>query len=190
MVIHMYEDVLSFFTRRRSIRSYKTIPVENEKIEFLLKAAMAAPSACNTQPWEIIVVTDNNVLAEIREKLPMARYNAPCAIVVCGNINLCRNTKQMWVQDCSAAMENILLAATAIGLGSLWIGVYGVEPFMKSVSIVMGLPEYVVPLGIAYVGYKNEEKEERTQYNEKRIYWQVYDKERKHRARPKNLKKQ
>jgi hypothetical protein len=64
-----------------------------------------------------------------------------------------------------------------------------VEPFVKAVSNVMGLPEQVVPLGIAYIGYKNEEKEKRTQYNEKRIYWQVYDKDRKHKARPKNLKK-
>lgn len=185
----MYEDILSIFTKRRSIRSYKDTPVENEKIEFLLKVAMAAPSACNTQPWEIIVITDNEVLDEIKEKLPMARYNVPCAIVVCGNTNLCRNTKQMWVQDCSAAMQNVLLAATAIDLGSLWVGVYGVEPFVKAVSNIVGLPEHVIPLGIAYIGYKNEEKEERTQYNEKRIYWQVYDKTRKHKARPKNLKR-
>lgn len=67
----------------------------------------------------------------------------------------------MWVQDCSAAMENILLAATAIDLGSLWVGVYGVETFVKAVSKVLGFPEHV-PLGIAYIGYKNEEKEERT----------------------------
>ena len=185
----MFEDVLDLFTSRRSIRSYKSIPVENEKIEILLKAAMSAPSACNTQPWEIVIVTESEVLNEIKEKLPMARYNAPCAVVVCGNTKLCRNTGQMWVQDCSAAMQNILLAATAIDLGSLWVGVYGVEPFVKAISRVMGLPEHVIPLGIAYIGYKNEEKEKRSQYNEKRIYWQVYDKARKHKARPKNLKK-
>lgn len=185
----MYEDVLKFFTSRRSIRSYKDKPVEKEKIELLLKAAMSAPSACNTQPWEIIVITEKERIDELREKLPMARYNAPCAIVVCGNTNLCRNTKQMWVQDCSAAMQNILLAATAMDLGSLWVGVYGVEPFVKSVSNVMGLPEYVIPLGIAYIGYADEEKEPRTQYNEKRIYWEAYDVKRKHKARPKNLKR-
>ncbi len=185
----MYDELLQIFTKRRSIRSFKDTPIDNDIIEYLLKAAMSAPSACNTQPWEIIVVTESEILGEIREKLPMARYNAPCAIVVCGNTHLCRNTKQMWVQDCSAAMENILLAATAINLGSLWIGVYGVEPFVKSVSEIMGLPEHVLPLGIAYIGYKNEEKEQRTQYNEKRIYWQVYDRIRKHKARPKNLKR-
>src|SRR5674476_821539 len=98
----MHEDILSFFMKRRSIRSYQERLVEKEKVEFLIKAAMSAPSACNTQPWEFIIVTENDVLQEIRTQLPMARYNAPCAIVVCGNTHLCRNTKQMWVQDCSA----------------------------------------------------------------------------------------
>lgn len=120
----------------------------------------------------------------------MARYPAPCAITVCGNTHLCRNTKSMWVQDCSAAMENVLLAATAIGLGSVWIGVYGVEPFVKKVAKVLNLPEHVLPLGIAYVGYPDEEKEPRTQYNERRVYYGTYDPTRKHRARPKDLKHQ
>lgn len=185
----MYEEALSFFTKRRSTRSYKDIPVKKEKIELLLKAAMAAPSACNTQPWEFIVIEEKEMLDKIKEKLPMARYNPPCAIVVCCNTHLCRNTRDMWIQDCSAAMQNILLAATAIDLGSLWVGVYGVEPFVRSVSKVLNLPEHVLPLGIAYIGYKNEEKEPRTQYNEKRVYWKAYDAERKHKARAKNLKK-
>ncbi|MDD4297622.1 MAG: nitroreductase family protein [Ruminiclostridium sp.] len=184
----MYEDYLNFFTKRRSIRSYQDIPVENEKVEYLIKAAMSAPSACNTQPWEFIVVTDKMMLKEIRNQLPMARYNVPCAIVVCGNTHLCRNTKQMWVQDCSAATQNILLAATAIGLGSLWVGVYGVEPLVKKVEKLMGLPEHVKPLSIVYIGYPNEVKEPRTQYNEKRIYHDTYDINRKHRARLKDLK--
>ncbi len=162
--------------------------MEEEKIQIILEAAMSAPSACNTQPWEIIVTQDQSVLEEIREALPMARYHPPCAITVCANTDLCRNTKQMWVQDCSAAMQNILLAATALGLGSLWIGVYGVEPFVRKVSAVMNLPEHVVPLGIAYIGYANEAKEPRTQYNEKRVYREKYDLTRKHKARPKNLK--
>jgi nitroreductase len=185
----MYDDVLNFIIKRRSIRSYQDKAVEKEKIEILLKAAMAAPSACNAQPWEIIVSVESDTLMEIREALPMARYNAPCAITICGNMNLCRDTKYMWVQDCSAAMENVLLAATAMGLGSLWVGVYGVDPFVKKITNILNLPEHVIPLGIAYVGYPNEVKEPRTQYNEKRIYYEKYDATRKHRARPKNLKR-
>lgn len=77
---------------------------------------------------------------------------------------------------------------TALGLGSVWIGVQGVEPFVKKISKVMKLPDHVQPLGIAYIGYAAETKEPRTQYNAKRIYQETYDSERKHRARPKNLK--
>lgn len=184
----MYDDVLSFFMKRRSIRSYTQKPVEQEKIDILLKAAMSAPSACNTQPWEIIVSYEQETLDEIKNALPMARYNAPCAITICGNTHLCRSTKQMWVQDCSAAMQNIMLAATALGLGSLWIGVYGTEPFVKKIMSIMNLPDHVIPLGIAYIGYSSECKEPRTQYNEKRIYLEKYDNSRKHKARPKDLK--
>jgi len=182
------EEILDLFLRRRSIRAYQDRPVEPEKIDLLLRAAMAAPTACNTQPWEFIVTRDPEVLEGIRNALPMARYPTPCAITVCGNLKLCRSTKQMWVQDCSAAMENLLLAATALGLGSLWAGVYGVEPFVRKIVEVLALPEYVLPLGIAYIGYPAQTKEPRTQYNEKRIYREVYDPARKHRARPKDLK--
>lgn len=184
----MNHDVLHFFTKRRSIRVYKNSPVEKEKINILLQAAMSAPSACNTQPWEIIVTHEKEILDEIREALPMARYYAPLAITVCGNTHLCRHTKQMWVQDCSAAIQNMLLAATALELGSLWVGVYGTEPLVKKVMKIMNLPEHVIPLGIVYIGYPNESKEPRTHYNAKRIYKEKYDVTRKHKARPKDMK--
>ena len=175
----MYEDVLQFFMRRRSIRAYQNRPVESEKIEVLLKAAMLGPTACNMQPWEFIVVTDPELLSSMREGLLMGRYNAPCAIVVCGNVKLVRGSEQTWMQDCCAAMQNILLAATALGLGSIWIGVVSPGP-IKAVTETMNLPDYVKPMGIAYVGYAAEIKEPRTQYNEKHIYDNVYDRERKH----------
>ena len=187
----MNEEILNIFTKRRSIRSFTDQPVEQDKIELLLKAAMAAPSACNTQPWEIIITQDENILKEVRNVIPMGRYNAPCAITVCGNTKLCKSTKQMWVQDCSAAMQNILLAASELGLASVWIGVYlseSVNPLVDKVSRVLNIPEHVIPLGIAYIGYSDEKKEPRTQYDEKRCYYEIYDSSRKHRARPKNLK--
>jgi nitroreductase len=184
----MTDSALDLFLRRRSIRSYTEQPVARELIEAILQAAMAAPSACNNQPWEFVVITAAETMDEIRANLPMARYNAPCAILVCGNMDLCRNTKAMWVQDCSAALENILLAATALGLGSVWVGVYGVAPFVEKVARIVGLPENVMPLGFAYLGYPAEQREPRTQYDARRIYWDAYDQTRKHRARPKNLK--
>jgi len=187
----MFEDTLCFFMNRRSIRSYTDIPVEEEKIETILKAAMSAPSACNAQPWELIITRDKTILDEIRQALSSGRYNAPCAITVCANKRLCRHTNEMWVQDCSAMMQNILLCATALGLASVWIGVYGIpphEPNVKKVSGIMNLPEHVLPLGIAYIGYSNEIQEPRTQYDPTRIYKEKYDFTRKHRARPKNMK--
>lgn len=191
ILTNMYEDTLNIFTRRRSVREYTNQPVEKEKIDIILKAAMAAPSACNTQPWEIIITQEETLLKELRSVLPMGKYIAPCAITVCGNTQLCRNTKEMWVQDCSAAMQNILLAATALDLASIWIGVYlseSVHPLVDKVSRVLNIPKHVVPLGIAYIGYSDQIKEPRTQYNDKRCYYEVYDDTRKHRARPKDLK--
>lgn len=183
----MYEDVLAFFTRRRSVRTYQDRPVEEEKIELLLRAAMSAPSACNCQPWEFVVVRDSEVLRQLREGLVMGRYNAPCAIAVCGNTQLAKGFDSTWMQDCCAAMENLLLAAAAIGLGSVWICAVNPSP-EKAIVKTLNLPAHVKPVALAYVGYAAEEKEPRTQYNDKRVYRDVYDAERKHRARPKNMK--
>ena len=183
----MYENVLDLFIRRRSVRSYLDKPVEEEKIDTILKAAFAAPSACNNQPWEMVVVTEKSIMDEIRAEFGFANYNAPCAIVVCANTHLCRNVGEMYIFDCSAAMQNILLCATALDLGSLWVGVYG-DQNIRKISHIVGLPEHVVPCGIAYVGYANEVKGPRKQFTEKRVYYQVYDINRKHKARPKNMK--
>lgn len=95
--------------------------------------------------------------------------------------------QEMWVQDCSAATENILIAATSIGLGSVWIGIYPLENNIKPLRKILNIPEYVIPLGIVYVGYPAVEKEERTRLNEKRVYWQEYDPDRKHRTKDKSV---
>ncbi|WP_425448286.1 nitroreductase family protein [Dethiothermospora halolimnae] len=106
--------------KRRSIRSFKSDVVDKNILIDLIKAGMAAPTACNNQPWEFIAINEPNVMKELRENLMFARYNATAAIVVCGNMKLARGGYRLhWEQDCSAAMENILLAATSIGLGSL-----------------------------------------------------------------------
>lgn len=175
--------------KRRSVRKYQDREVSKENITTLLEAAMAAPTACNNQPWEFVVVTDTVKLSGLKDKLKFANYNAPAAIVVCGNLKLARGgMENYWVQDCSAAMENILLTATSLGLGGIWIGVHPLPSVIKPVKKALNIPEYVVPLGIAYIGYPAEEKESRTQYNEKRVYWEEYEKSRKHKARPKNTK--
>lgn len=180
-------EVIETIFKRRSIRNYLDKKVEKNKIITLLKAAAAAPTAANCQPWEFIVVDDDIKLSELRDKLIFARYNAPCAIVVCGNMKLAHKgpSKEMWVQDCSAAIENILIAATATQLGSVWIGIYPLESNINSVKKILNIPEHVIPLGIVYIGYPAEEKETRTRFDEKRVYWQEYEPARRHRTKDK-----
>lgn len=182
-------EIIDIILSRRSIRQFTAEPVEQETLILLLKAAMSAPTACNSQPWEFIVVTEPGTLAQIREKFLFARYNAPAAIVVCGNIGIANNSaaREHWVQDCSAATENILIAAAGMGLGAVWIGVYPYPSKIKPVAEVLGIPENVTPLCMVYVGHPAETKGSRTQYNEHRVYWQCYE-PRKRRPKTKNAK--
>lgn len=185
---YLLEFLLTIY-KRRSIRKYLDKQVEKETIITLLKAATAAPTAANCQPWEFIVVDEVERLSEIKNKLVFARYNAPAAIVVCGNMKLSHKgpSREMWVQDCSAAIENILIAATGMGLGSVWIGIYPLQSNINTLMKILNIPEYVIPLGIVYVGYPAEDKEARTRFDEKRVYWQEYEPGRKHRAKAKPI---
>lgn len=180
-------DVLEAIYKRRSIRNYLEKQVDRDVIITLLKAATAAPTAVNCQPWEFIVVDQNEKLSELKDELKFARYNAPVAIVVCGNMNLTLKgaDHDMWIQDCSAAIENILIAATSLGLGSVWIGIYPVQNRVKLLKKIFNIPEHVIPLSIVYIGHPAEEREARTRYNEKRVYWQEYEPKRKHRTKDK-----
>ena len=180
-------EALEAIFKRRSIRNYQDRAVDQETLITLLKAATAAPSAANCQPWEFIVITEQEKLSELKNQLMFGRYNAPAAIVVCGNMKLAFKgvTQEMWVQDCSAALENILIAATSLGLGTVWIGVYTNPGVERQVKSTLNMPEYVIPLGVVYVGYPAEEKEARSRYNEKRVYWQEYEPKRKHRTKDK-----
>jgi nitroreductase len=170
--------VLDTIFRRRSIRKYTDRAVEPEKLDLLLKAAMAAPSAMNCKPWEFVVVTDPEKLAQFRNRLIFGNRNAPAAIVVCGNPSLSINpaARLFWVQDCSLAGENILLAAEGLGLGTVWVGVHPVAEFVRVVRNITGLPRHVTPLGLIYVGYPAEEKPARTQFDGNRVHWQKYEK--------------
>jgi nitroreductase len=182
-------EITNIILSRRSIRQFTSEAVDNETLTLLLKVAMSAPTACNSQPWEFIVVTQKEVLDQIRAKLLFARYNAPAAIVVCGNVGIANNSaaREHWVQDCSAATENILIATAGMGLGAVWIGVYPYPSKIKPLSQVLRIPENVIPLSMVYVGYPAETKEPRTQYDEHRVYWQYYE-PRKRRPKIKNAK--
>jgi len=164
-------DLIDVIYTRRSIRSYVSNTVDGEMIETLLKAAMSAPSGGNRKPWHFIVVTDRRKLDELVEAHPYAKMllEAPLCIAVCGDPSI---TERYWVQDCSAATENLLLAAVALGLGAVWIGVYPLEERIASIQKVLKIPEDVIPLNLIPVGYPAEEKEARTQFDESRVHYE------------------
>jgi nitroreductase len=156
---------------RRSIRKYTSKPVSKDDIKTMLEAAMAAPSASNLKPWHFVVVTNKRKLEKLAEIHPHGKMlsEAPLCIAVCGDLAI---SESFWVQDCSAATENLLLAATALGLGSVWLGVYPRQDRVDNIRRVLKLPETVTPLNLVSIGYPAEEKETRTQYDEMRVHLQ------------------
>ncbi len=158
---------------RRSIRRFTDQPVDAEQIDMLLKAAMAAPSANNSKPWHFIVVTDGAIRDALAVAHPYARMasESPVCIVPCGESGLSRGSQsEFWIQDLSAATENILLAATGLGLGAVWCGVHPSEERVAAVRRVLGIPERVVPFALIPVGHPAEDKEPRTQYDGDRVH--------------------
>ncbi len=156
---------------RRSIRKYTAEPVSEELIKKLLDAAMSAPSAGNQQPWHFVVVTDRAVLDEIPKVHVHAQMvkGAPLAIAVCAD-TAAEKHKGFWIQDCAAATQNILLAAHALGLGAVWLGVHPRDERVAGVSKLLGLPANVVPLSLISIGYPAEEKPRADRYDEARVH--------------------
>ena len=163
---------------RTSIRQYTDEPVSKADIETMLRAGMAAPTAVNKQPWHFVVINSKEKLAELAGDNPRGGMlkKAPLAIiVVCGNMDkaLPGQGRGFWVQDCSAATENILLAANAIGLGAVWTGLYPDENRAGAVAKVLKLPETYIPLCTIVIGHPAEQptpkdkwKPENVSYNE------------------------
>ena len=146
---------------RTSIRQYTDEPVSKADIETMLRAGMAAPTAVNRQPWHFVVINSKEKLAELAGDNPRGGMlkKAPLAIVVCGNMDkaLPGQGRGFWVQDCSAATENILLAANAIGLGAVWTGLYPDENRAGVVAKVLKLPETYIPLCTIVIGHPAEQ---------------------------------
>jgi nitroreductase len=161
------ELIQTIFTRR-SIRRYMADPVGEEDVKTLLEAAMAAPSAGNSQPWHFVAVTDRQTLDALGEVHAYGKmlFEAPLCIAVCGD----PSRSQHWVQDCSAAAENLLLAAAALGLGAVWLGVHPEADRAAAIRKVLCIPESIVPLNLISMGYPAEEKAPRTQYDERRVH--------------------
>ncbi|MBC9784652.1 nitroreductase family protein [Heliobacterium chlorum] len=156
---------------RRSVRKYTDQPVSDELVKELLEAAMSAPSAGNEQPWHFIVIKDRQLLDEIPKFHPYAGMvkQSPVAIVVCGDETL-EKYKGFWVQDCSAATQNILVAAQAKGIGAVWVGLYPEKGRVKALRDLLGIPEQVIPLALIPVGYPAEQLPPANRFNPERIH--------------------
>lgn len=168
----VYENIMT----RKSVRAYDpNKPIEKDVVEKLLRAAMAAPTAVNKQPWEFVVVDDKEVIAEYA-KTQRGRVqfgNAGILVVICGNMEkaLEGDAQGYWVQDASAACENMLLAAHAFGLGAVWTGVYPIQQRVEDVSAFFNLPETIIPLCVVPVGYPAEDPAPKDKWVPEKVHW-------------------
>lgn len=163
---------------RTSVRSYLDKPVEDEKIEQMLRAAMAAPSAGNKQPWRFIVIKDKKTLAAISEHFPTMRMaeKAPLAIVVCGDLKATFPDEGVdyWVEDTSAATENLLLAAHSLGLGAVWCGIYPLSERVALLKEMLNIPDDIVPLNVVPVGYPSGEQAPKDKWDPEKIHYETW----------------
>ncbi len=173
----MEEIVLDNILARTSIRSYQDRPVEQDKIEKLLRAGMAAPSAVDKRPWHFVVVTDKQVLEGLAQANPNAGMaaRAPLAIVVCGDkTKALTRVPDYWVQDASAATENILIAAQGMGLGAVWTGTYPVTERVEKVAAVLNLPEHIIPFCTIVIGYPDRYQAPKDKWDEGNISYNTF----------------
>lgn len=175
--VNAEQAVLDNIATRTSVRDYEARPVEKEKIEKMLRAAMAAPTAMNKQPWHFVVVDQRNVLDALAGTNPYAKMlkKAPLAIVVCGNTDkmIEGGGRDFWIQDASAATENLLLAAHAMGLGAVWTGAYPSEERCISISKVLSLSDNLIPLNMIVVGYPAEHPQPKQKFKEENVSYNV-----------------
>jgi len=159
--------------KRRCVRQFTDEPVTDAEIREILEAAMSGPSACNFCPWEFYVVTSPGKLSELRGASPYSNYAAPVAIVPAGNTLRIpdEELKDFWIQDLSAAAENLMLRATDLGLGSVWCGIWSLPDRVADIKDMLKLPEHTEPLGIFYVGHPAEAPLPRTQFEEDRVHY-------------------
>lgn len=170
------EVVFQNILNRKSVRAYTDRAVSREQLDTLLRAAMAAPTGRDMRPWKFVVIDDKEALAALSEQLPYAKMlpEAAAAIVVCGDLSVTDDKGQPstnWTFDCSAATENLLLAAEAMGLGAVWTGVYPYEERQTAVSQALQLPEHIIPLNLIPIGYPKGDPQPKDKYNADNVHF-------------------
>ena len=163
---------LQFLFARRSVRAYRDEPVPEALIRDLLEAGMAAPSAVAKDPWRFAVLTRRDLLESVAACLPNGKMlgRAPLGLVVCGSIEDAHDHSESYMlQDCSAAVENVLVAAAALGLGACWLGVHPRQDRIDGIRRILKVPDGIIPLAAIAIGYPAEEKRARTRFDSSKI---------------------
>ena len=164
----------AIFTRR-SIRKYTNQEISDDLVKLLVEAGMYAPSARNIQPWHFLVIKERNTLDELAEIQPNGKMlkKAPLAILICGDISL-EPMESYLIQNCTAALQNILLAAHANGLGAVWTGVHPKEERMIGMKELFKLPENIVPIALLSIGYPDEKIKKQERYNPDKVHFEKW----------------
>lgn len=168
-------DALTCILTRRSIRKFTGEPISDEQLHTILRAGMSAPTAMNTRPWQFVVMKNPETLHTITKAHPYSKMlpKAGCAILVCGDSKRNENLYYL-AEDCSAAIENMLLAAHALGLGAVWLGVFPRDERVAALRELTGLPEDIWPMGMVAVGVPDEVKDATVRYEEDKVHFEKW----------------
>lgn len=167
-LLHAQNATLETIFNRKSVRSYTDQPVDMDQLMMLVRAGMAAPTGMNRQPWDFFIVQDKEAMKALSEKLPYARMlkEAQAAIVVIGN----PEKSVYWYLDCSAAAQNILLAAESMGLGAVWTAGYPYEDRMDMIANAVGIPKPYRPLCLIPIGYPKGEHKPKDKWDPSKVH--------------------
>lgn len=172
----MNPKLASIFARR-SIRKFNGQAISDEVVHDLLEAAMAAPSAVAKDPWNFIVVRDRQTLEQIASALPNGKFlpEAGLGIVICGDLQRVHGGELSYLlQDCSAAIENLLLAADLLGLGACWLGVHPRPDRIAHIATLFRLPPHILPVSAIAIGVPAEQKPARTRYRTDAVHREAW----------------
>lgn len=168
------QTVLHNILQRKSVRAYTDRAVSHEQLDTLIRAAMAAPTGRDMRPWHFIVLEGRHQLSPLAEQLPYTKMlaEAQAAVVVCGDMSVTDkegNPSRNWTFDCSAATENLLLQAEAMGLGAVWTGVYPYDERLEAVKQALHLPDHLIPLNVIPIGYPKGDPQPKDKYDPAKV---------------------
>lgn len=168
-------DTLTAIFTRRSIRKYTGDPITDEQLQTILRAGFSAPTAMNTRPWQFVVVRGAQALEAITKAHPYSKMlpSAGCGILICGDTAKNDNLYYL-AEDCSAAIENMLLAAHSMGLGAVWLGIHPRDERVRAMRDLIEIPEEILPIGMMAVGVPAEQKDAADRYEAEKVHYEKW----------------